>query len=110
MTDRARDFQQALLEQVTKAYQLGPDEGGTARFTWPDGSPIAGGVTGDFTAADLIAGIGFLTGMITGLCFEIDEAQTEERPVDVAGFLDRFAMFIILARAAGVPAVPPEGT
>jgi hypothetical protein len=108
VSDRARDFQQALADQVIRAYRLGPDEAGAARFTWPDGRPVSEAMTGEWTASDLIAGIGFLTGIITGLCFEVDQAQAEDRPADVTGFLDRCAMFLILARAAGVPAVPPE--
>lgn len=108
MTDRARDLQQALADQVIRAYKLGPDKDGTARYTWPDGRPVSGLMTGDFTAADLIAGIGFLTEMLTGLCFEVDRAQAEGRQVDVAGVLSVYAAFPSWARQAGIPGVPPE--
>jgi hypothetical protein len=111
MTDRAWDLQQALADQVIRAYKLGPDETGGPRYTWPDGQPVSELMTGTFTAADLIAGIGFLTEMLTGLCFEIDRAQAEGRQVDVAEVLGLYAAFPSWAATqAGISAVPPEAS
>lgn len=110
MTDRARDFQMALAETIIKSHALGPDAEGGGRYSWPDGTPIARSMSGDWSSADLVAGIGFLTTLIMGLCFKIDEAQASGEPVDVPVTLAYYSAYLIEAREAGIPAVPPEGT
>jgi hypothetical protein len=114
------DIKRALVHLLARAYKLGPDPAGAARYTYADGTPVdpawpawdfPGWDAGDFFAATCYLAHAFME-----LAFEADAAQAEGRAIDVPGVLDRLEMALILreggpellARLAELGCLPDE--
>jgi hypothetical protein len=90
------EIRQAMLHLIGRSYAIGPDPDGWPLFAWPDGTPVDPEWAGRAeTPEDMATGTHYLTVLFLRLAFEIDAAQAEGRPVDIAGLLDGAEMMVI---------------
>jgi hypothetical protein len=92
------EIRQALLHLIGRSYAIGPDTDGWPLFAYPDGTPVDPEWIGQaWTPEDMTTATHYLPVLFLRLAFEVDAAQAEGRPVDIAGLLDDAEVLVILS-------------
>lgn len=91
-TEEGQELMEALALTLVRSYRLGPGLHGNSVLCWPDGTPLVPSLAREWSNEALLSGIAYLLGAALGLGLQVDRAQGEDEPADVAEWFDIYAM------------------